>query len=56
MRKSKDLITFSEDGRLWIDGSVLKYLDAETLSNLYEICRKIISILRMKGDIKNEKC
>lgn len=56
MKKGKDLITFSEDGRLWVDGSVLKYLDAETLSALYEICRKIISILREKGGIQDEKC
>ena len=52
MGRNKDLITFSDDGRLWVDESVLKYLDAETLSILYEICRKIISILRAKGEIR----
>ena len=39
MSKNIDLIRLSDDGHLFIDGSVLKYLDAETLSCLYKICR-----------------
>lgn len=55
MSKNIDLIRLSDDGHLFIDGSVLKYLDAETLSCLYKICRKTISLLRMKGEISDEK-